>query len=592
MLVLDGLHTHPARTLLVRAAARRFLERNFADGDLAAVVNTSGGDAAGQGLTDNRQLLLAAVDRFMGSKLPSVTLSRTDEYRRTQQTRDPNARVDDPEAAIRARHAQDSLGTLKNVVDWLATIHGRRKAVLFLSEGIDYDTYDTINNREATDVLDSMRRATAAAAGANVSFYPIDPRGLGGLSSEMMEIQPVFEDPSLGLNQQGLENDMRMAQDSLRVLADETSGLATVNTNDFAGAFDRIVQDSSVYYLLGYYPPSQKRDGKSHKLEVKVNREGLKVRARTGYSSPHGKKPEPPTVWARAETPAALVDLLRSPLPRTGLPMAVQAIPFRGEKGRASVMVAVQVAGDSFRFTEKDGVAHDALEMSVIAVDASGKVSGADQKVNLDLKPQTRQAVDAAGFRLLAWLDLPPGRYQLRVAGRSVNKDTPGSVYTDVVVPEFGKEPLGMSGLVLTSAIARLVPTAGTPGLLKDALPGAPTTWRGFPVSDTIALLAEIYDGEKAAHTLDVVTTLTGADGAVVHRSADERNVPAQADRVPRPAVLHAAQVPLKAIAPGSYVLRVVATSRLGKKPPSVERAVPLEVVPVPTLPAGAPAPH
>jgi VWFA-related protein len=575
------------RTPLVRAAVRRFLEHHFADGDQAAVVSTSGGDAAGQGLTDNRQLLLAAVDRFTGSMLPSVTLSRTEEYRRTQDTRDPNERVRDPEAAMRAHYARNSLDTLKNVVDWLSTIHGRRKAVLFVSEGIDYDMYDPFNNREASDVLDSLRRSTAAAAGANVSFYPIDPRGLGGLSDEMMEIQPVFDNPTLGLDESGLRNDLRLAQDSLRVLADETSGIATVNTNDFAGAFDRIVKDSSVYYLLGYYPPGQKRDGRAHKLEVKVNREGLRVRARAGYTSPRGKKPEPPAVWARSETPAALVDLLRSPLPRPGLPLSVQAAVFRGEKDRASVMVAVQVAPDSFRFTEKEGVFHDILDLSVIAVDAVGKVSsGVDQKVNLDLKPQTRQAVEAAGFRVLAWLDLPRGRYQIRVAGRSVNKDLTGSVYSDLVVPDFGKEPLALSGLVLTSAIARHVPTAGSPGLLKDVLPGAPTTWRGFHAQDTLALVTEIYDGEKSAHTLDVVTTLTAADGTVAHRGADERKVPALADRGPRPAILHSAQVPLKTVAPGHYILRVAATSRMGQKPPSVARELALEVVPLETPPA------
>jgi VWFA-related protein len=578
VIVLDGLHTAGPRTGLVRAAARQFLDRHFTEGDLAAVVLTSGGDSAGQGLTGSRRLLLAAVDRFIGRKLPSVTLSRAEEYRRTRDVRGPDDRVVDPEDPVRAHDARAALDTLANVVDWLSAIHGRRKAVLFLSEGIDYDLYDTINNREAASLLEVFRRTTAAAAGANVSFYTVDPRGLGGLSSEMMEIQPVFDDPALGLTPQGLESDLRRSQDSLRVLAAETSGLAAVNTNDFEGAFDRVVKDSSVYYLLGYRPANQKREGRAHKLEVRVLRPGLRVRARTGYSGPRGKRTEP--AWGRPETPAPLVELLRSPLPRPGLTMEVQAAAFKGQPGRASVMVAVQVAGQSFRFTEKDGTFRDVLELSVIAVDTAGKISGADQKVALDLKPATRQIVDAAGFRVISWLDLEPGRYQIRVAGRSVNRDAPGSVYSDVEVPEFGKERLALSGVALTSAVARHVPTAGSLELLKDVLPGAPTTWRAFQPPDTLALVAEIYDGEKAEHSVDVVTSLTAADGTSAHRSVDERKIPAQAGSAPRPPVLHAAQIPLRGVAPGLYTLRVTVTSRLGGKPPTAERALTIAVLP------------
>ena len=225
VIVLDELHTTTHGSLLVRAAARRFIERNFGEGDLAAVVHTFGSVANGQGLTSDRQMLLAAVDKFIGTKLPSTTLSKIDEYNRTQQTRQQGDPVNDPEEMKRAYDARSSLDVLKGVSEWLSRLHGRRKAVLFFSEGIDYNIYDQINNREASTVLDAIKDATATAVRANVSFYTIDPRGLGGLSAEMMEIQPVFDDPSLGLDTTGLQSDLQFSQDSLRVLADETSGL-------------------------------------------------------------------------------------------------------------------------------------------------------------------------------------------------------------------------------------------------------------------------------------------------------------------------------------------------------------------------------
>jgi hypothetical protein len=436
-----------------------------------------------------------------------------------------------------------------------------------------------------------VRDATASAVRANVSFYTIDPRGLGGLSEEMMEIQPVFDDPTLGLDTQGLESDLRLSQDSLRVLADQTSGFAAVNVNDFTSTFARIVKDNSAYYVLGYYPPGQRKDGRFHKLEVKVTRPGLRVRARNGYSTPHGKAAKPAPLTGH-ETPAVLAELLDSPLPRPGLPMQMQVTAFEGEGGKAKAVVDLEIAGEGFRFTEKDGMFHDTLELSLLTVDTGGKTTGANQKVQLDLKPRTHQLVQATGFRVLSTVDLAPGRYQVRVAARAVNSDAVGSVFYDLEVPEFGKQNLGFSGLVLTSATAGLVPTAGSVPMFKDVLPNPPTATRVFFPFDTLALFAEIYDGESNAHTLDVATTLTASDGSVAFRTVDQRQTGGRTAAGARgPALVYTAQVPLKTMPPGIYSLKVEATSRMGKKPPHAERALLVKVLPAPPpAPGAAPA--
>jgi len=589
VIVLDELHTTPSRSLLVRAAARRFLERNFTEDDLGAVVHTGGPASAGQGLTNDRQALLAAVDRFSGRALTASTLTRIDEYRRTADTRQQGDPVRDPEEMERAYNARNSMETLKSVSDWLGRLRGRRKAVLFLSEGIGYNLYDQINNREASSVLDAIREATAAAARANVSFYAIDPRGLGGLSDEMMEIQPVFDDPALGLTPQGLQEELQMSQDSLRTLADETSGFAAVNTNDFSTAFARIVKDNSAYYVLGYYPPGQRKDGRFHKLEVRVSRPGVKVRARSGYSLPHVKPPKAPTL-ATPQTPAVLAEMLDSPLPRPGLPMQMQAAAFEGDSpgAKGKIVLTLEVSGEGFRFTEKDGAFHDVLELSVLTVDAGGKTSGTNHRVQLDLKPRTHQMVQATGFRVLSVLDVAPGRYEVRIAGRSVNSEQAGSVFYEVEVPEFGKGPHTLSGLVLTSAAAGLVPTGGSVPLLKDVLPGPPTAQRAFYPFDTLAIFTEIYDAEDAPHTVDVETTLVAADGSVAYHTSDVRQAAAHKADTVTP-IAHSAQIPLKSIPAGIYTLRVAATSRMGKKPPTADRALLVQVLPAP--PAAAPAP-
>ena len=125
---------------------------------------------------------------------------------------------------------------------------------MFFSEGIDYNVYD-FNKREATTVQEKMREVFASATRSNVSIYSIDPRGLTTLGDETIQVAGGFpENPQLGLTLQSFNDSLRLAQDSLRSLSEETGGFAAVNRNDFSDAFSRVVKDSSSYYVLGYYP--------------------------------------------------------------------------------------------------------------------------------------------------------------------------------------------------------------------------------------------------------------------------------------------------------------------------------------------------
>ena len=179
VMVIDDLHTNFGRSPRVKAVARQFIERHLGANDLMAVVHTFGPTDASQEFTSNTRLLLAAVDRVMGQKLTSSTVSRTDEYYRQQAMgRTAGSPVNDPEEMERAFNARATLRELKNVADWFGNVRGRRKAILFVSEGIDYDIMDVFNNRSASTLIDDTRDTIAAATKANVSIYGIDPRGL------------------------------------------------------------------------------------------------------------------------------------------------------------------------------------------------------------------------------------------------------------------------------------------------------------------------------------------------------------------------------------------------------------------------------
>jgi VWFA-related protein len=580
LIVLDDLHTHPLRTALVKAGARRFVERYVGANDIAAVVHVSGRGDAGQEFTSNQRLLLSAIDKFMGRKLRSSVLERIDEEQRTRETRQQGERINDPRDAERGFEARNALDTLKSLAEYLGNVRGRRKAMVLFSEGIDYDINDPFGNRDATTIMDATRDAIATATRGNVAIYGIDPRGLTSVGTDV-EIGSFPDDPTLNLGVSALNNELRLGQDSLRVLADETGGFASVNTNDADGAFQRLIDDNSSYYVLGYYPANDRRDGRFRRIEVRVTRPGLTVRARKGYVAPRGRAPETKLSGPNDASPE-LREAMTSPLPMSTLPMAASAAVFKGPAPNGSVVVSTLIGARDLELTEKNGTFQNDLEIALMAVSQSGKTFSGDRNtVNLLLKPDTVPRVRAGGFRVITSIDLPAGRYQLRVAAREANGKRAGSIFYDVDVPDFSKEKLAMSGIALTSASSGIAPTVRPKDPLKDLLPGPLTTYRDFVTDDELAFFAEVYDNTgPPAHKVALSASVKAEGGQTVFQTREERDSSELAGQ--SGGYGFTARVPLKEMAPGLYVLRIDAQVQAGDRP-STSREVMFRVVARPT---------
>lgn len=109
----------------------------------------------------------------------------------------------------------------------------------------------------------------------NVSFYPIDPRGLPAFDTE------IGPDPPLPPAQDRAQLVTR--QESLHTLAINTDGIALVNSNDLRKQIRRVADDLTSYYLIGYYSTNGKLDGRFRNIRVRSKRPGIEVRSRKGY---------------------------------------------------------------------------------------------------------------------------------------------------------------------------------------------------------------------------------------------------------------------------------------------------------------------
>ncbi|HKY19718.1 MAG TPA: VWA domain-containing protein [Vicinamibacterales bacterium] len=656
VIVLDDLNTSFFRTGTVRQTARRFVEQHLAHNDVAAVVYTSGRADASQEFTSDPSLLLASVDKFVGRKLRSATLDKIDSYYQQQElsafasarrdagsgpapinsgsasagsSTDPGInpytrgdgypdRTFDSEDLERGYRAIRVLDELKNLADFMGNIRGRRKALLLFSEGIDYATNDIFGAHNAGDVIRATQDAITAAARGNVSVFGVDPRGLVGMSPDAVALDsPGLSGDSMVTagHLSGFAAEMRLSQDSLRTLAEETGGFATVGANNPAATFDRIVRANSTYYVLGYYPPNHPRDGRFHKIEVRVNRPGLRVVARKGYASPRGKTPEERARDERARearqkrkggadtTTTELREILNSPMQQQGgVPMLVHAAAFKAAAGAAgasktvtpvehSVALAIEIDSGQFQFqarqaTEARGTVYaDTLELSYFSINERGTpLRGERRAIELSLRPETYKRVRHAGLRINERLALAPGRYQIRIGARETGASAMGTVFYDLVVPDFSKERLSMSGILLTAGSSQTVPTfVSDKTVPAESLPGPATSRRTFARGDVVAVYAELYDNvpPRQAHTLDLVTRLVGQDGGSVFTSREHYDAAALRAGGASTTLGISKHIPLDNVAAGTYVLQVVATpmgNTEGVKP--IIRETVLTVVP------------
>ncbi|HEY3884356.1 MAG TPA: VWA domain-containing protein, partial [Vicinamibacterales bacterium] len=563
-----------------RAAATQFVERNVGANDMVAIVNTSGSTKAMQEFTGDHRLLVQAIDRAMGVKADSATAAALQDSALNSNSRMPSTTINaDSNQVERYINARKALRTLTNLSEYLAGIRGRRKAIVYFSEGINYNTM-SISDSRAGEIQRETQDLIAAATRANVSIYGVDPRGLVTGMEDAIEMGSFPSDNSI--KPTDLVDEMRTEQDSLRVVSDETGGFAVLNQNDFRNGFSRILDDNSSYYVLGYYASNGKPDGRFRKIQVRVLKPGLIVHARTGYVAPSSKSPAAQKNGGPADESPALRDALDSPLAVSGLTMSLFAAPFKGSGSNDAISMSIEVDGADLQFTPDQGLYDDDLEVSLFAIDDGGKIrDGAHDQVKLHLRPATYAAMRSGPIRILRTIQIPPGKYQLRAGVHESGAGRVGTVIRDLEAPDFSKAPLAMSGLAIASAYGSHVPTSA-PGVsaqeaaskvrgtddaraydLHDVLPSPPTPAREFPRGDTLAIFADVYDNAVSTpHQVDITASVVSDDGKIIFSKSEVRATDELHGK--SGGYGYATQIPLQGVAVGRYVLRLEAKSRLG----------------------------
>ena len=283
---------------------------------------------------------------------------------------------------------------------------------------------------------DDLRKTAALFSANQIAVYPVDARGLvASFMPDASQRGTSLAGARGGQNavrtiQRGSAN-LNASHDTMNELASQTGGHAFYNRNDIDHAIALSVAEGSTYYTLAYYPEDKNLDGRFRKIEVKLDRKGLQTHYRKGYFAVDPKPADEKV--ARHEFYSALVP--EAPL-STALPFLVRITP--PGKDQKDVTVDFSVVPNAITFLPQGELQHAEIDFVTRAFDAKGKPVGNPRadSVSTQLKPATYNQIMKIGLRFHQAINLPPGKYILKMGVRDDLSNQIGTLVAKVEVPQ------------------------------------------------------------------------------------------------------------------------------------------------------------
>jgi VWFA-related protein len=610
---IDDLHLSPTSVKLTRDMLKQFVTRDMQQNDQAAIFSASGQLGFLQQVSDNRDVMLTAIDRLRAQQTMVQTAEyppMTEYHALTIEQHDndvlnffvdalvkENPMLPRQTAAnmVMARAAQiiedsssittRSLSSFRSLIDATASLPGR-KLIFFISDGF-------LIERNRSDNHDRLMRITAAAARSGAVIYSIDARGLSAGLPDASKV--VAADPS-GRLSRGAGGELSASRDGMHALAADTGGRALFNTNNLSASVATGLKETSAYYLLAWRPENdEQRNPKFRRLEVSVlGRPELVVRFRRGF----GEAPEPAakrrkeeaTAPARKTAAEEMGTALRAPYPLTSLPVAAALTYLDSAQYGGTLTTSVKVATSALTV---EGTAENrsaVMDVAGIVLNDQGKsVSSFNKRITIKAPANPNSRLPNQVF-YNHFSILKPGIYQVRVAAIDVRRGTRGSAHQWIGIPNLQSNELTLSSLVVGERKSETEIAATDTNSNEAQKPAELRTVnmnvdRIFARSSYLRFLTFVYNAQTtkavaqpqnqntSATVPPATNTATTVDLAVqvqVFRDNEPvitsplRKISVQpttdVQRIP-----YAADVMLNDLQPGAYVLQVAIIDRLAK---------------------------
>jgi VWFA-related protein len=328
--------------------------------------------------------------------------------------------------------AQNTLRALEAIGHHLSSLPGRKSLVWIsdafpLTMGVDAgDLLARAGRGEdrglpatpAMNLSPQIARAARVLTDANVAVYPVEARGLAGVTGANAAASAPTG-PELDTS---LPGSVLRAWRSMEALAEDTGGRAFRGSNDIGESMRQALDDGGSVYVLAYSPAHNEWNGKFRRIKVRVKREGLMLRYRRGYLAASAEEE------TGEQLDRVLLAASASPLEATGIDLTAgltRPLPPEGRQWKVSLTIdtrniSLQTADAHWLgaldllFVQR---ASDSTELSVIK---------AELPIRWDQPSYESHAQD--GIRVNRLLDLLPAATQLRIVVRDRRSGKLGSL--------------------------------------------------------------------------------------------------------------------------------------------------------------------
>ena len=570
--VVDDLGLSAESMSQVRKQLRKFVNEQLQPNDLVAIIRTGGEMGALQQFTNDKRILTRAVDHLRWNMCNRVGISVLPAL----------GSFSGPSLCGRASMLA-TIRSLRFVLDAMGYLPGR-KSMVFMSDALPVEDQDELNfvhdmrnggkddpntkdNDTLSDPLLEARTYSAAlhkiaekAIRSSVVIYSVDTQGLQvtGLTAADsfygtgQQYADVIARRSYMLWSRGAGGDL---------IATQTGGFQVKNSNNYR--IDRIVQDQSGYYLLGYRPTDETFNRKFHHIKAKVKRSGMNLRTRFGFFGVTEEESSKTRLTARDVTNLALA----SPFSAQDVEVRLASFFWSDKVTGSLVRSFVYIDASDLLFTPVDGRQQTSIEVHGAVFGDNGTMVGQISRgatVSLSESQYAEAVKNGMGLNV----DIPvkrAGAFQVRVAIRDRKSSKIGSAAEFVSVPDLRNKRLAVSGIVLGN------------GTRSDQEALSSIVARRFQANSDLDFGYVIYNALQFAKP--VMETKLFRDGKVIYSGPE---LPIQVAGQPDPdRVVASSKVRLSPdLEPGYYYLQVVITDKDAKdKTPPVVQWIDFEIV-------------
>jgi VWFA-related protein len=535
-------------------AALKFLRTQMTPADLMAVMTFSSDVKVMQDFTDDRDLLEKDIRSLIIGQGQGFEINNQDDSES-----DSGAAFEQDDTEFNIFNTDRQLSALETAVKMLGSLN-EKKSLIYFASGVQ---------RNGLDNQAQLQSTVNAAIRANVSFYPIDARGLVAQAplGDATKGSPGGQGMYSGSSARSLTGNFQNSQETLYALAADTGGKALLDNNDLSMGMVQAQKDMTSYYIIGYYSTNTALDGRYRRVKITLNKSVAtriaKLDYRQGY---YGEKQFNKFTESDKERQLAQALMLGDPI--TDMNIAMELDYFRLGHDRYFVPLAVKIPGSEIELARHGGAESTRLDFIGEIKDAQGAtVSNVRDNIQVKLKGESAEQLAQTTLAYDTGFTLAPGAYTAKFLARENETGKMGTFETKFVVPDLTAEQkyLPISSVVLSNQREKLDAAAATAEkdkkilaahpLIQNGVKLVPSVTRVFRKDQNLYVYLEAYEPSATA-TQAVMANVSFYRGKVKAFETDPLRVAEGLDPKTKAVPLRFS-VPLAKLKPGKYICQV-----------------------------------